>query len=129
MALQIGSWCISQSEDRFSLSGYASRESAIAEGTSCYGGASFYIGQVAHPLDTVKPDVNLLLENLDERIWDACGGDDQTISLSVDNTNELRKVIEEFLRDKAKFHWYLMDNVEQFIPSNEEQPNAAKTAK
>lgn len=107
----LGKWAHSQSE-RFT-GDFGSREEAIQDGLDYYEGENFSVGQIVHALDLVAIDVDSLIETLECQLYDVIGYEEQIVELSKPHREELKSLIEQFLRDHATFNSHGMSNIEE----------------
>ena len=114
-----GKWWVSDSEEWFSCGPFDSREDAISEGREVYPQERFYVGQSAHLLNLAKPDIDAMLERLDEEMSEYVSFDGPLIELSKENTQKLEDIVSQFLRDNATITNFSIPNAE-LIEAEEE---------
>ena len=74
--------------------------------------ATYYIGRCVHPLDYIKSVriIDVLIENMIERIYDEVGGDVEAIELSQESKQALNTLMMDFLYKNAKVNrWGVKD--------------------
>jgi hypothetical protein len=88
----------------------------------------YSIGRCCHPMDKIENYLNngnfgsRIAEQVDEQLYNVVGGDDQIIDISHEDSIELGKLVYNFLKEKAHFSMYGVNDVtkhEYIIGSNE----------
>lgn len=84
----------------------------------------YWIGQNCHPLDKMtEVEVgNIILESIDNRVYDIVQWDEPILDFSKSDVEELGKLALTFMRERAKVQVYALKNItkhEYIIGSNE----------
>lgn len=108
-----GKWWISQNEEWFSTGPFDSKKDAISEGRAIYGDEGFWVAESVNFLDLVSPDIDLMLEKLEERIWEISNVEDgPQIELSKDDHNELQDIVKKFLISRATINNFAISHTQ-----------------
>lgn len=103
-----GKWTFSSNAEHFGNDEFDTKEQAIAAGSECYNGASFYVGRIEHPGLGVRVDVTPIFEYINDCMMDECGewAEGYLMDTKQEHDNELEESLCKVITDWIERHGY-----------------------